>query len=121
MTDDDLASLQAHVRATLGSRVHYAQSWRVDELTRLVVRYWPHLHLEEIERLGGPNHKAIDHTMTLVRAQVRERWEAVHGVGPLWPMILGGTVTAISHVILGLWWRDPAWRSRLQEMGRTAD
>jgi hypothetical protein len=118
---DNLKALQAHVRSVLASRVQYAQSWRVDELTRLVVRYWPHIHLEEIERLGGPNHKDIDHTMTLVRAQVRERWEAVHGVGPLWPMVLGGTVTNISHVILGLWWRDPSWRETLREMETVVD
>lgn len=121
MTSDDLASLQAHIRATLGSRVHYAQGWRVDELTRLVVRYWPHWHLEDIERLGGQNHKAIDHVMTLVRAQVRERWEAVHGIGPLWNMVLAGTVTGISHVLLGLWWSDPSWRVRLEEMARRVD
>jgi len=113
---DNLKALQAHVRHVLASRVQYSQSWRVDELTRLVVRYWPHIHLEDIERLGGPNHKAIDHTMTLVRAQVRERWEAIHGVGPLWPMILGGTVTNICHVILGLWFSDTLWRDRLKEM-----
>jgi hypothetical protein len=116
-----LQELQAHVRSHLASRVQYAQAWRVDELTRLVVRYWPHLHLEEIERLGGPNHKAIDHTMTLVRAQVRERWEAAHGVGPLWQMILGGTVSNISLVILGLWWQDPAWRQQLREMASRVD
>ncbi len=121
MTDDALASLQAHVRATLGSRVHYAQSWRVDELTRLVVRHWPSRHLEDIERLGGENHKAIDHVLTLVRAQVRERWEAAHGVGPLWQMLLAGTTSAICQVLLGLWWSTPSWRVQLEQMASRVD
>lgn len=113
---DELAILQAYVRAAIGSRVQYAHPWRVDELTRLVVRFWPHRHLEEIAKRGGKNHKAVDHTMTLVRAQVRERWEAEHGLGPLWQCLLGGTVGTISTILLARWWAEPAWRERLREL-----
>lgn len=118
---DPLAQLQAHVRQSLGSRVQYAGAWRVDELTRLVVVYWPHYHLEAAEQAGGRLHKAVDHAMLLCRAQVRERWEAAHGVGPLWQMVLAGTVSGIWHTLLPLWWADAGWRDRLRQMGGRVD
>jgi hypothetical protein len=117
MTDDAFDQLTAHVRYRLGARVDYARPWRVNELTRLVVRHWPHSHLEAVAS-AGQNHKAIDHAMTLVRAQVREQWEARHGIGPLWNLVLAGTVSGICHVLLGLWWSDERWRAGLKEMGR---
>lgn len=116
MADSPLAQLQAHVRYRLAHRVELVKSWRMDELTRLVIWHWPHRHLEAAERLGGRHHKAVDHAMTLVRAQVREQWEARHGVGPLWAALLSGTVELISRVILDLWLSDTRWRERLEEM-----
>ena len=116
MSVDPLEQLSAHVRYRMGERVHYCKSWRVDELTRLVVRHWPRQHLEAAERAGGRLHKSVDHAMILVRAQVREQWEARHGVGPLWQMLLAGTAVGICHVILELWWQDGGWRDRLEEM-----
>lgn len=115
---DQLRQLQTHVRYRLGSRVHYAKAWRTDELTRLVVRHWPHSHLEDIETAGGQNHAAIQHAMTLVRAQVRERWEATQGVGPLWGLVLADTVDGISQVLLELWWSDARWRGWLKTMAQ---
>jgi hypothetical protein len=119
MSVDALEQLSAHVRYRLGGRVHYCKSWRVDELTRLVLRHWPHNHLEAAERAGGRLHKSVDHAMVLLRAQVREQWEARHGVGPMWQMLLAGTVVGIAHVILELWWSDARWRERLAEIGQT--
>jgi hypothetical protein len=85
-------------------------------LSRLVVRHWPHNHLEACD---GKNARSIDHAMLLVRAQVREQWEARHGIGPLWDLVLGGTVSAASHVVLGLWWSDERWRAGLRAMSRS--
>jgi hypothetical protein len=115
--DAALDQLAAHVRYRLGNRVEYAKPWRVDELVRLVVRHWPHNHLEAIAP-AGKNHKQIDHAMALVRAQVREQWEARHGIGPMWGLVLAGTVTGICQVILELWWSGDRWRAALRAMAR---
>jgi hypothetical protein len=119
--DDAIAQLQAHVRYRLGSRVTYAQPWRVDALTRLVLRHWPHRHLEDSVVAGGRHHAAVNHAMLLMRSQVREQWEARRGAGPLWDAVLGGTVTAIGVVVLDLWWPSPGWRRILLAMGRSAN
>lgn len=117
--DDAIAQLQAHVRYRLGSRVTYAHAWRVDALTRLVLRHWPHSHLEDAEGVGGRHHAAVGHAMTLMRSQVREQWEARHGSGPLWDAILGGTTSAIGAIVLDLWWPSQPWRGILRSMGRS--
>jgi hypothetical protein len=114
--ESPLSRLQAHVRYRLASRVELVKPWRMDELTRLVVWHWPHRHLEAALRSGSRHHKAVDHAMALVRAQVREQWEARHGVGPLWQALLAGTVDFTSLVILDLWLSDSRWRERLEEM-----
>lgn len=115
--DDAIVQLQAHTRYRLGSRVTYAQAWRVDALTRLAVRHWPHQHLEDAEAVGGRHHAAVGHAMTLMRSQVREQWEARHGQGPLWDAVLGGTTSAIGEVVLDLWWPSRSWRAILRSMG----
>lgn len=117
---EDLEQLAAHVRYRLGSRVAYAQSWRVDKLTALVVRYWPHRHLEAILP-HGRHHTAIDHAMRLVKAQVHEHWEAEHGVGPMWSLVLAGAVDSISLCLLDLWFSSDAWRCQLRAMARRAN
>ena len=116
--DEAIAQLQAHVRYRLGSRVTYAAAWRVDGLTRLVLRHWPHAHLADAEAVGGRHHAAVGHALTLMRSQVREQWEARHGSGPLWDSLLGGTTSAIGVVILDLWWPSRPWRAILRAMGR---
>lgn len=108
-----LEQLTPYVRKQLGGSVHYATPERCDELIRLVVRHWPHNHLDAAAKISR-HHKGIDHAMLLTRAQVREQWEARHGIGPLWQMMLGGTVTAISHVLLELWFQDERWRESLR-------
>jgi hypothetical protein len=117
--NDAIAQLQAHVRYRLGSRVTYAQPWRVDALTRLVLRHWPHGHLEDSVVAGGRHGVAATHALLLMRSQVREQWEARHGSGPLWDAVLGGTVTAIGQVMLDLWWPTPGWRRVLVAMSRS--
>jgi hypothetical protein len=117
--NDAIHQLQAHVRYRLGTRVTYAQAWRVDALTRLVLRHWPHGHLEDAVVAGGRHSMAVTHAMTLMRSQVREQWEARHGSGPLWDVVLGGTTSAIGVVLLDLWWPSRPWRSILRAMGRS--
>ncbi len=110
MAADALEQLTEHIRQACVSRASLCGPARFDELVRLVVRHWPHRHLEAIERAGGQNHAAVDHAVALVRAQVREQWEARHGVGPLWPLLLRGTADAISSVCLRVWFGDPSMR-----------
>jgi hypothetical protein len=120
VADTDLEQLQAHVRYQLGARVQHAGAWRVDELTRLVVRHWPHRHLEAAMASGGRNARAIEHSVALCRAQVREQFEARQGVSPLWDLVLCHTVAGISHVVLELWASDDRWRCNLRSMSRRA-
>jgi hypothetical protein len=117
VTTEPLEQLQAHVRYRLAAKLQYAQAWRVDELTGLVVRYWPHRHLEAVLP-AGRNHAAIGHAMRLVKAQVREHWEAEHGIGPLWSLVLDGTVDGISVCLLDLWFSHDRWRCSLRAMAR---
>jgi hypothetical protein len=108
--------LETYVRSQLGPRAVAAEAWRVNDLTRLCVRFWPHDLLDEASKFGTLNHRDIDHALTLMRAQVRERWEAENGISPLWDVLLSRTVTAISHVLLGLWWGDRRWAVALRQM-----
>lgn len=122
---DALEQLTEHLRQACGSRATVCGRKRFDELVRLVVRHWPHRHLEAIERAGGENHAAIDHAVALVRAQVREQWEARHGIGPLWQLLLRGTADAIATCVIGLWFRDAQMRLVLRglsaRLGRRRD
>jgi hypothetical protein len=118
MADAALEKLQKHVRYQLGHKAKLAAPWRVDELTRLTVRHWPHHHLEAAMSAGGKNHKALEHAVTLCRAQVREQWEARQGVSPMYDLVLTHTTAAIAHVILELWASDDRWRAGLRAMSR---
>jgi len=114
--DPDLDQLVAHMRYRL-SPMGLRDDRRVDELAGLVVRHWPHTHLEEILP-GGRNHAIIPHVMRLVRAQVREQWEARHGVAPIWDAVLSGAADLIASIVLELWWSREGWRIRLRAMTR---
>lgn len=115
---DAFERLAQYVRYRIGSmHVYRCRPSRIDELTALVVRHWPHYHLEAILPFGR-NHKALEHAMVLVRSQVREQWEARHGIGPLWCLALAPAVAAISRVLLDLWFSTPEWRSALLAMSR---
>lgn len=113
MSESTLSNLQDYLQSRLGTRVKYARPWRCDELARLVIRHWPCRHLEDVAISGGRNHKDVRHAMALVVAQVHEQWEARHGIGPLWEIVLAGTVREICEILLGLWWGDERWRLTL--------
>lgn len=116
LLDPDLAQLATHMRYRL-SPLGLRGDRRIDELTALVIRHWPHAHLEEILP-AGKNHAAVPHIMRLVGAQVREQWEARHGLGPIWVSVLGQAVDAISEIVLELWFSREGWRIRLRAMTR---
>jgi hypothetical protein len=116
--NDPIDQLLAHVRYRLGPIVSDAQRWRIDELSRLMLRYWPHRHLESASVLGGRRNKSVSHAMSLAKRQAREQWEARHGIGPMWPVVLDKAVDAISVVYLDLWFGDRLWALRLEELGR---
>lgn len=113
----DLDNLIAHVEQRIAASVPFARHRQVAELVPLIVRHWPHAHLDAV-LLHGRNHKAIDHAMVLMRAQVREQWEARHGIGPVWQLVLAGAVESISLVLLDLWFSGPGWRGALKVMAR---
>jgi hypothetical protein len=89
--------------ATLGER-------RFALMGRIVLRNWPSRHLDE----AGGSVTAKRHAMALCRARVREEYELLCGVGPLWQMILAGTVAGISAVYLERWEKSPSWREYLR-------
>ena len=116
-----LAQLADYVQKRLpAARVQQARPWRCVELTRLVVRHWPCHHLRAVVSAGGRNHKSNAHAMALVLAQVHEQWEARHGMGPLWGLVLAQTVGDISTVLQDLWWSDERWRATLTGMAKYA-
>jgi hypothetical protein len=120
VANPDLEQLAAHMRYRLSPILNYAQPWRIDALTELLVRNWPHAHLEDVLP-HGRNHAAVRATMRLLRARVREQWEARHGVGPLWGAVLGDAAEVISAALLELWFSGDEWRRRMVAMGRPAD
>jgi hypothetical protein len=117
VADPDLEQLAAHMRYRLAALVSQADGWRIDELTTLIVRLWPHTTLESI-RTHGRNHAVIPKSLRLLRAQVREQWELRHGITPLWDSVLQGATDMISATVLDLWWESDGWRCRLRAMAR---
>lgn len=113
----DLDDLVVHVERRIAASVPYARHRHSAELVPLLVRHWPHAHLEAV-LMHGRNHKDIDHAMVLLKAQVREQWEARHGIGPTWQLVVVNAVDAMSLVLLDLWFSGPAWRGALKVMGR---
>lgn len=114
--DEAIDQLIAHISYRLGPVTDYARPWRVDKLSRLMMRHFPHGHLEACAAAGGRNHRAVEHAIALARAQVRERWEAEHGIGTIWEVVLHDATTAICRVLLDLWWADKRWRSALKDL-----
>jgi hypothetical protein len=117
MSDPDLEQLASHMRYRMASRISPAEAWRVDHLTALVVRHWPHTILESIQ-VHGRNHAVVPKSLRLLRAQVREAWELRYGITPLWDSVLGDVADGIAATILDLWWESDGWRCRLRAMAR---
>lgn len=78
---------------------------RLHELTELVLLHWPARHLQVVAA-SGPNHAAVTHAIRLCRAQVREHYEARHGMGVLWETILATVVLHVCTWMVEQWFRE---------------
>ena len=102
------------VAGQAGTLAEKAGSERTAALMRLVLRHWPHEHLRAIAREGGKNHADLIHVGRLLRSQVREQYEARHGVSPTWGVVLAPLLNAIWLVVVEAWFRDPDFRVTLK-------
>ena len=114
-----IADLVAGQAGTLAEK---AGGERTAALMRLVLRHWPHEHLRLIAREGGKNHADLIHVGRLLRSQVREQYEARHGVSPTWGVVLAPLLNAIWLVVVEAWFRDVDFRVTLKVVSqRIAD
>lgn len=116
--DDAIEQLVEHTRYRIGPAGRRLSRAMSDSLLRLVIRHWPHRHLEDIGRGVSRHHVAFDHAMALMRASVRERWEATHGVSPAWQLLCRPAVDAAGVVLLQLWWSSDQQRAAMRAMQR---
>lgn len=91
---------------------------RTAALMRLVLRHWPHEHLRTIARAGGKNHAELVHVGRLLRAQVREQYEARHGISPTWGVALEPLLDAAWLILVELWFRDLDMRATLRVVSK---
>ena len=106
------------VAGQAGTLAEKAGSERTAALMRLVLRHWPHEHLRVIAREGGKNHADLIHVGRLLRSQVREQYEARHGVSPTWGVVLAPLLNAIWLVVVEAWFRDPDFRVTLKVVSK---
>jgi len=112
---DRIADLVAQQTGTLASA---AGAERTAAIMRLVLRHWPHEHLRVIAREGGKNHADLVHVGRLLRCQVREQYEARHGVSPTWGVVLQPLLDAIWLVVVEHWFRDRDFRVTLKVVSK---
>ena len=106
------------VAGQAGTLAEKAGSERTAALMRLVLRHWPHEHLRVIAREGGKNHADLVHVGRLLRSQVREQYEARHGVSPTWGVVLAPLLNAIWLVVVEAWFRDVDFRVTLKVVSK---
>ena len=106
------------VAGQAGTLAEKAGSERTAALMRLVLRHWPHEHLRVIAREGGKNHADLIHVGRLLRSQVREQYEARHGVSPTWGVVLAPLLDAIWLVVVEAWFRDVDFRVTLKVVSK---
>ena len=106
------------VAGQAGTLAEKAGSERTAALMRLVLRHWPHEHLRVIAREGGKNHADLIHVGRLLRSQVREQYEARHGVSPTWGVVLAPLLNAIWLVVVEAWFRDVDFRVTLRVVSK---
>jgi len=113
---DELDQFCGRVAAGVSSgRTAIVGKARIREITELVVMHWPARHLQAVLR-HGKNHAALEHAMRLCRAQVREHYEARHGIGVLWATILGTVAMQLCHYMLEEWFREPHVRRMMSRL-----
>lgn len=91
---------------------------RTAAILRLVLRHWPHEHLRVIARDGGRNHADLVHVGRLLRSQVREQYEARHGISPTWTVTLQPLLEAAWLILCELWFRDVDIRATLRVVSK---
>jgi hypothetical protein len=106
------------VAGQAGTLAEKAGAERTAALMRLVLRHWPHEHLRVIAREGGKNHADLIHVGRLLRSQVREQYEARHGVSPTWGVVLAPLLNAIWLVVVEAWFRDVDFRVTLKVVSK---
>lgn len=116
--DDAIEQLVEHVRYRIGPAGRRLSAARTGRLLRLVIRHWPHRHLEDIGSGVSRHHAAFAHALALMRASVRERWEAEHGVSPAWQLLCRPAVDAAGIVLMELWWSSDGHRASMRAMQR---
>lgn len=105
-----LDELQAYVVERLASHQANGHSWRCHELVRLTLKYWPEYRLNPNRLTPLVRAEVLRKSKAITRARVQETWEAHHGITPLWPHTLAGTVSAIWDVLVELWLTDARHR-----------
>ena len=116
--DQSVERITDLVAGHTGTLAEKAGSERTAALMRLVLRHWPHEHLRVIAREGGKNHADLIHVGRLLRSQVREQYEARHGVSPTWGVVLAPLLNAIWLVVVEAWFRDPDFRVTLKVVSK---
>lgn len=112
---DRIADLVAQQTGTLAAA---AGAERTAAIMRLVLRHWPHEHLRVIAREGGKNHADLLHVGRLLRSQVREQYEARHGMSPTWQPVMAPLLDAIWLVVVEHWFRDKDFRVTLKVVSK---
>lgn len=112
---DRIAEVVTQQTGTLASA---AGAERTAAIMRLVLRHWPHEHLRVIAREGGRNHADLVHVGQLLRRQVREQYEARHGVSPTWGVVLQPLLDAVWLVVVEQWFRDTDFRATLKVVSK---
>jgi hypothetical protein len=116
--DQSVERITDLVAGHTGTLAEKAGSERTAALMRLVLRHWPHEHLRVIAREGGKNHADLVHVGRLLRSQVREQYEARHGVSPTWGVVLAPLLNAIWLVVVEAWFRDVDFRVTLKVVSK---
>lgn len=120
--DQSVERIAELVAGRVGQLAVAAGPERTLAMTRLVLRHWPHEHLRILARAGGRNHADLVHVGRLLRCQVREQWEARHGISPSWLTTMSPLLDAMWLVVVEDWWRDKDYRVTLRVLSqRIAD
>lgn len=106
------------VAGQTGTLAGAAGAERTAAIMRLVLRHWPHEHLRTIAREGGRNHADLIHVGKLLKSQVREQYEARHGVSPTWGIVLAPLLDAVWLVVVESWFRDKDFRVTLRVVSK---
>ena len=114
----ELGRLVVATRRDLGARALAAGHDATDELILLLLRHWPHHALARLAA-QSEHHRDIVHVGLLARAQVREVWEARHGISPEWETLHGGLVGVAWLILLQTWFHDVEQRQRFKAHSRS--